>query len=141
MSPPTPFRIASASLAAALAVLALAACGSAVSTSSFKGEPHAVAQAISNLQSDATGGEQKKICANDLAASVVKGLGGQKACEQAIKKQLAEIESLDLTITSIKLDASAKTATASVKSTYAGKKRQGTVTLVKEGGRWKVSGI
>jgi hypothetical protein len=58
-----------------------------------------------------------------------------------IKKRLSEIENLDVTIESIKLAPGASTATASVKSTYAGKKRQGTVTLVKEGGRWKVSGI
>lgn len=118
----------------------LAACGGTVSTSSFKGEAHAVAQTLSNLQADATAADQKKICANDLAKSVVARLGGAKGCEAAIKGQLAEIDPpIELEVKSI--DVSGATATASVTSTYEGKKRLSTLSLVKEGGRWKVSGL
>src|ERR1700686_2384434 len=92
-------------LCGALLTVGLSACGSAVSTGGFKGEQHAVAQTISNLQSDATATDQKKICANDLAGAVVSRLGGTKGCEQAIKNQLAEIDSLEVKIQSITLGA------------------------------------
>jgi hypothetical protein len=128
-------------LCVAAAALALAACGSTVSTASFKGEQHAVAQAIANLQSDATASEQKKVCANDLAASVVSRLGGSKGCEKALKAQLAEIDSLEASVKSIQIAAGGSAATATVKSTYAGKSRTGSVSLVKEGKSWKIAAV
>jgi hypothetical protein len=125
-------------LCAPLLALALAACGSAtVSTSGFAGEDRNVAQAISNLQSDATAGEEKKICARDLAGPVVARLGGAKGCEAAIKNRLAEVDSFELSVTSIRLDGA--TASARVRSVRGGKNRLSTLTLVKEGGKWKTS--
>jgi hypothetical protein len=123
----------------ATSALALGACGSTVSTSGFKGEQHEAAQAISNLQSDATAGDEKKICTNDLAAAIVTKLGGTSACETAIKNQLAEVDSLEANIKSIAITGTA--ATASVKSIYSGKTRVHSVSLVREGGKWKVSGL
>ncbi len=124
-----------------LCALLLSACGSTVSTANFKGEQHEVAQTISNLQADATAGEQKKICANDFAATVVSRLGGTKGCEEAIKKQLAEIDSLEVSVQSVKLASGSTSATAAVRSIYEGKTRPGSVSLVKESGKWKVSGL
>jgi hypothetical protein len=124
-----------------LFALALTACASTVSTAGFKGAEHEVAQTISNLQSDATTVEQKKICANDLAASVVKRLGGSKGCEAAIKHQLAEVTNLEVKVESVKLGAGATTATAQVKSIHEGKTKASTVSLVKEAGKWKVSAL
>jgi sorbitol-specific phosphotransferase system component IIBC len=121
--------------------LALSACASTVSTASFKGGQHNVAQTIANLQTDATAGEQKKICANDLAAAVVSRLGGTKRCEAAIKKQLTEIDSLTVSVQSVKLAAAGTSATAAVTSVYEGKKRPSSVSLVKEGGKWKISAL
>ncbi len=121
--------------------LVLSACGTTVSTAGFKGEQHEVAQTVSNLQADATAGEQKKICGDDLAAAVVSRLGGSKGCEEAIKKQLAEIDSLEASVQSVKLAAGNTSATAAVTSIYEGKKRPSTVSLVKEGGKWKISGL
>jgi len=135
-------RRRSALICTPLLVLGMSACGSTVSTSSFKGEEHAVAQTLANLQSDATAGEQKKVCANDLAAGVVARLGGTAACEAAVKKQLAEIDSLEITVQSVKLAPNGKTATATATSVYEGKKRQTTVMLVKEaGGSWKIASL
>ena len=122
-----------------LIAVGLTACGSTVSTSSFKGEAHVVAQTISNLQADATAAEQKKICANDLARSVVSRLGGTKGCETAIKSQLAEVDSLELNVKSIAVTGA--TATANATSTYEGKTRPSKLSLLKEGGKWKVSGL
>jgi hypothetical protein len=123
----------------ALCAVALGACGSTVSTSGFKGEQHEAVQAISNLQTDATAGEQKKICANDLAAATVTKLGGTGGCEAAIKNQLVEVDSLEVNIQSVKITGAS--ASASVTSIYSGKKRPHSVSLVKEGGKWKVSGL
>jgi hypothetical protein len=139
MAPIPTSRRGRALACAPLLALALYGCGSSVSTSSFKGAQHEVAQTAANLQADATAGEPKKICANDLAAPVLARLGGQKGCEKAIKDQLAETDSLELSVQSIQIDAAGTTATAHVKSTYAGNRRAGTITLVKEGGSWKVS--
>jgi hypothetical protein len=142
-----------AALCSATLALALTACGTAVSTSSFKGEQHAVAQAIADLQSNAAASEQDKVCANDLSASLVRRLseservkepslpGGRAGCERAIKRQLSEIDNFEASVQGITIDAAKGTATASVKSTHEGKKRTATLTLVHEGGRWRVSGL
>jgi hypothetical protein len=122
----------------------LAACAGTTSTAAFKGEAHEVAQAISQLQSDATAGDQKKICANDLASAVVARVSSAPGgCDQAIKNELAEVDNFELSIQKVQLmgPPARRTATASVKSTYSGKTTLTTVSLVKEGGKWKVSGV
>jgi hypothetical protein len=128
-------------LCAPLSALALAACGSTVSTSGFSGEQHEVAQTISNLQADATAGEPKKICTNDIAAPVVARLGGAKGCEAAIKSQLSEVDSLEVSVQSVTVAPDGKTATAQVRSIREGKSRPGTISLVKEGGKWRISSL
>ena len=130
-------------LAAALALAlagSLGACGETASTGSFQGESHAVAQAIADLQSNVAAREQKKLCQNNLAAAVAARLaraGG--SCQAALKNQLLQIDATGLTIRSIAV--TGKTATARVKSTYSGRTRESTLTLVKEGGRWRISGV
>jgi hypothetical protein len=124
-----------------LLAVALAGCGSTVSTSGFKGEEHAVAQAVADLQSNATAGDQGKVCHKNLAASVVTRLGGVQACEAALKGQLSEIDSLEASVKSVQVAPSGKSATATIESVYEGKKRKRTVTLVKEGGSWKVESV
>lgn len=119
--------------------LPLAACGSTTSTAGFKGVEHEVAQTMANLQSDVTASEQKKVCAKDLAAAVVSRLGGTKGCEAAVKERLSEIDNTELVVESVKVAGS--TATASVKSVYDGKKKLTDVTLLKEGGKWRISAL
>jgi hypothetical protein len=135
-----------------LCALGLTACGTTVSTAGFQGEERAVAQRISNLQSDATAGDEQKICANDLASPVVERLSGIQptpgpvparalaGCKTAIKNQLAEVDRFDLSVQSIQLGAAGapRTATARVKSVWSGKTRPSTVLLVKEGATWKI---
>ena len=136
------------SLGAPLAVLALggalAGCASGVSTSSFKGEQHDVAQTVANLQSDVTASDQKKICSRDLSSSLVKRLNGAPGgCRRAVKDQLAEVDNLDLTVESVAVHAAgaARSATAVVSSTFEGKKRRSTLSLTFESGSWKLSGV
>jgi hypothetical protein len=126
-------------LCAPICAVALSACASTVSTSSFTGAKHNVAQTISNLQADATASEKKKICTTDLAATVVARLGGAKGCEAAIKSQLAEIDSFEVSVQSIDVAAGEASATAHVKSIEKGKSTPATVALVKEAGKWKIS--
>jgi hypothetical protein len=79
-----------------------------------------------------------------LAASVVTPLNRVRGgCTQAIKNQLAEIDSFELSIKAVHspTPGTPPRATATVKSIYAGKSRPSTVSLVKEAGRWKVSGL
>ena len=126
-------------LCAPLLATGIAACGSTVSTS-FKGERHAVAQTISNLQSHATALEAKKICGEDLASATVARLDtAAGGCKKAIETQLKEIDSFEVTVGSVQI--SGDKATARVKSIHTGKNRVDTLTLVREGGRWKISGL
>jgi hypothetical protein len=124
-----------------LCSLALSACGNTTSTAAFKGEQHEAAQAIANLQADATAADEKKICTEDLAASVVARLGTTKGCEAAIKSQLTEVDSLEATIGSVQIAPDGTSASARVESIYEGRHRVGPVLLVKEDGKWKVSGL
>jgi hypothetical protein len=141
----TPLKTpAPALLGATLLAFGLVACGSTVATSSFKGEKHEVAQAISNLQSDTRAGEQQKVCENDLAGPVLTRLStAPGGCKQAIKGQLAEIDNFDVTVESVHISATAskRTATARVKSVYNGKSRVRTVSLLFEGGKWKILSV
>jgi len=124
-----------------LSGLALSACGSTTSTAGFHGEQHDVAQTVANLQSNATAGEEKKICSQDLAAGVVRRLGGRTRCEAAIKSQLAAVDRLEVTVQSVQIAPDGASATAAVESIHEGKSRASNVALVKEGGDWKISGL
>jgi hypothetical protein len=131
-------------LCAACLALGLAACSKTLSITAFKGEEHAVAQTISNLQADVTAGDEQKICTNDLAAPVAARLNAAPGgCKQAIKNQLTELDNFEVAVQSVHLSTTGAqpTATAHVTSTYGGKTRASTLSLVKEGGKWKVSSL
>jgi hypothetical protein len=135
---------AAALLCAPLLALGLSACAKTVSTSGYSGESKEVVQKIKDFQADVTAGEEKKICEKDLASTLVKQLSSAKGgCQRAIKDQLGEIDSFEITVQSIKLGgtSAARTASAQVKSIHEGKTRASTLSLVKEGGKWKVSGL
>jgi hypothetical protein len=123
-----------------LLALGLAACGSTVSTSNFKGEAHAVAQRISDYQADVAAASEQKLCSEDLSSAARARLGAASGgCKQAIKRQLGSIDDYELTVE--KVAVSGATATATVKSTWSGKPRLATLALVKEGGGWRISGV
>jgi hypothetical protein len=129
---------------ASLLALALAGCGTSVASTNFSGERHDVAQAIANLQSDANSQEQKKVCDDDLASEVVTRLNATGGgCKQALKEQLAEIDNSEVKVDSVTLGTgrAAGTATARVRTIYAGKTRASTVLLRKQGGKWKLAAI
>jgi hypothetical protein len=136
--PPLSIKHALVLLCTPLLAVGVSACASTTS-GSFKGEPKAIAQTISDLQTEATAGEAKKICDNLLASVVTARLSSAPGgCTQAIKSQLSQVDTLELTVQSI-LPQTATTASAKVKNTYAGKAKISTVELVKEDGKWKIS--
>lgn len=117
---------------------AFAACGETVSTSSYKGEARHVAETVSDFQKDATASDEQKLCANDLAKTLTKRLGAAGGCQAVVKQQLGQVDALNLTVESIVVKGA--TAQARVKSTWAGKNQVSTLSLVREGTRWKISG-
>jgi hypothetical protein len=140
-------------LAVPLLALGFAACGSTVSTSGFKGEKHAVAQRISDYQSDVAAANERKLCGEDLSSAVRERLSaateagkrsssahssGSAGCKQALKRQLGSVDDYEATVE--KITVSGATATAIVKSTWSGKLRLATLELVKEGGGWRING-
>jgi hypothetical protein len=125
---------------AALLAVGLSACAKTVSTSGLKGEAKDAAETIKNLQTDVTAGDEKKVCANDLAKTLVRKLDASGGgCEKAVKGQLTEVDSFEVTVEAMQV--SGANATAHVKSIYSGKSRKGTLSLFKEGGKWKISAL
>jgi hypothetical protein len=125
-------------LCAALLAAVVSACASTTSNS-FKGESHAIAQTISDLQTYGTAGEAQKICSDLLSRAVTARLdSAQGGCKQALKSQLSQVDTPELTVEEVKQHG-ATSASAKVKSTHAGKNKVTTVTLVKEDGAWKIS--
>jgi hypothetical protein len=140
----SPLKRLFALLCAPLLAVTFAACSKTLSISAFKGEEHAVAQTISNLQADVTAGDEQKICTNDLAGPIVARLNATPGgCKQAIKNQLTELDNFEVAVQSVHLSTAGAqaTATAHVTSIYAGKTRASTLSLVKEGGKWKISSL
>lgn len=139
-----PLTRAVAVLCSLLAAVGVSACASSTVSSAFKGEAREAAQAISDLQSDARADDEQKVCANDLSSALVTRLNrASGGCKEAVKKQLAEVDNFEVSVHSVAVSPSAThpTASASVTSVSSGRIRPGTLLLVKEDGRWKVSGV
>jgi hypothetical protein len=135
---PVSIKHALALLCTPLLALGVSACAS-TTAGSFKGEAKTIAQTISDLQTEATAGEAKKICTNLLAGSVTTRLSAAPGgCTQAIKNQLSQVDTLTLTVQSV-LPKTPTSASVQVKGTYSGKSKVSTVSLVKEDGKWKIS--
>jgi hypothetical protein len=166
----TVLRRASAPLLAILLALGVGACGSTVSTSSFKGEAHAVAQRISDLQSDVSALNEQKICEQDFSRAARARLStpteagrhspsteaGRHSPAARIPRSASipgsvstckqalkrQLGSIDAyELTVEKIAVSGAAATARVRSTWAGKLSSNRLKLVKEGGSWRVEGV
>ena len=83
--------------------------------------------------------KNRRSAQNDLASTVIARLNSAPGgCKQALKNQLSQVDTQELTVEKVQPHGSTS-ATAEVKSTYAGKNKLTTVTLVKEDGAWKIS--
>jgi len=134
-----PITITAWLLAGAACAALLVGCGGGEVSSAFKGVEHAVAEAVGNLQSYATAGENEKVCAQLFTKANVKQLGGQVGCEAAVKSQLGEVDSFELSTKAVKVEGDK--ATANVESVVDGKKKSQQVQLVKEGGSWRIAAL
>jgi hypothetical protein len=134
-----PLRPLVAAICALAFTVGVSACAETASTNKFGGESHNVAQTVSNFQTDATAEDEKKLCDNDLAATLTVKLAHVGGCQAVLKAQLHEIDALGLKIESISVNGTH--ALARVKTTYMGKNRVTALALVKEGSHWKISGL
>ncbi|MDE3069137.1 MAG: hypothetical protein KGJ43_00210 [Acidobacteriota bacterium] len=121
------------------AVLGVAGCGETVSTSSFSGEGHAVAERISSFQRHATEASEGNICKDDVSAHLKQTLkAAHSSCAEALKEQLKQVEDVSLSVKSISVHGTS--AAARVQSTWSGKTCVSTLLLEREGKAWKIAG-
>jgi hypothetical protein len=129
---------------AALAAIAVAGCTTQTtsddSSDKFVGDQRLVANTIEDFESAASKGDQDQICRELLAKPLIADYaehGG--TCEKAVDGALKDTDSFGLTVESVSI-AGAK-ATARVKADRGKKDVIQTMTLVKEGPAWRISGF
>ncbi len=139
-------RLLAATLAGA--ALALAGCGaeagSNVSSADF-GDPvqRAVKASVDHFAELSGSRDYEQICSDLLAAPLVKGLDdakGTKDCADQLELSLRDVDENELAVRTIRV--SGTNAVAVVRPTGTGDvEEDARLTLVKEGSRWKLSGI
>ncbi len=143
MSPRLP--LAALLLAGALAAAGCGAeAGSNVDSVRFKEpERQAVADAVTDFADAAGSRDYDRICADELAAPLVKRLDAAKGtdeCPDQLERSLRDVDQTDLAVRDVRV--SGADAVAVVQPTGTGEKEaQSRITLVKEGSRWKLAGI
>ena len=130
---------ASRTFALLLAAAGLATgCGATGSNSAsdFSGVKKDVATTIDDLSSNARKSDERAICTNLLASSLIQQLqtGGQ-TCATAISHALDDADTVDMTVKSVTVTGTKATALVDSKQ----KATNDTFQLVKEGGRWKIA--
>jgi copper chaperone CopZ len=141
-----PRRLRTALLAAALAVAAaVAGCAPQQSSTSdkvsqFTGDQRAAAQAVEDLESAAQDGDEAKLCTQVLARAFAGRIGASGGgCTNAVHAAIKDTDSIDMTVESVRVNGDR--ATARVKFETGKTDRRGNVSLVREGGRWRVAGF
>ena len=118
--------------------------GSNVKSASFsEPERQAVAAAVQDFSDDVGARDYESICADRLAAPLVKELDdarGTDECPDQVELSLRDVDENDLAVRDVKVDGTS--AVATVQPTGTGNvEAQARFTLVKEGSRWKLSGL
>jgi hypothetical protein len=141
-------RRAPLALALALGALAVGGCGSKAgstpASATFSApEQQAVSATIKDI-ADASGGrDYAKICSDYLAAPLVKrfdGAKGTSGCADALEQSLRDVDQSKLAVRTIRVQGT--NAEAIVQPTGTGQvEKPARLALVKEGPRWKLSGI
>jgi hypothetical protein len=132
-------------LVAALGAALAAGCApqqssSSNSVSKFTGDQRAAAQTVEDLEKAAADSDEAKICTQILS----KALAGRIAanghgCGPGVDAAIKDTDSTGMTVEAVRV--TGNTATARVKLETGKKDRRGTITLVREGGRWRISGF
>lgn len=118
--------------------------GADVSSASFaEPERRAVAAAVTDFADAARTREYEEICADLLAAPLVKKLDdarGTERCPDQLENSLRDVDESDLAVRDVRIDGTS--AVAVVQPTKTGDvEQQSRFTLSKEGSRWKLAGI
>lgn len=124
-----------------LAALAVAGCGTASTTSAgkFSGESKNVAQTVDDLSSAARKSDEKAICTQLFARSLVQQLNsGSSTCQKTVGTQIDSADDTTLTVNAVKVAGS--NATATVTSKFDGHNQKRTLKLVRENGGWRIAG-
>jgi autotransporter adhesin len=138
-------RPSAAALAAVAACAALVAgcqptSSSKTDTSKFQGAQRQVAQAVDDFQNAASDGNDNVVCRDYLAKALADRLAaGGKGCPAVVHEAIRNADSLDMTVQSVQVNGGQ--ATARVKLETGKKDRTATLSLVREGGRWRIAGL
>ena len=130
--------------AAALAVGCGAEAGSDVTSADFPDpDRRAVAAAVTDFSDAARQRDYEQICADYLAAPLVKKLDDAKEtarCPDQLERSLRDVDETKLAVRNVRI--SGTNAVAVVQPTGTGDvEEQARFTLVREGPRWKLSGV
>lgn len=129
---------------AALAAGCGAEAGSDVESATFsEPERQAVSAAVRDFSDAARQRDYEQICADYLAARLVKALDDAKGtgrCPDQLERSLRDVDETELAVRDVRV--SGTNAVAVVQPSGTGDQEpQARFTLVKEGPRWKLSGI
>lgn len=129
---------------AALAAGCGAEAGSDVTSASFpEPERQAVAATVRDVSDAARSRDYEQICADYLAAPLVKALDDEKGterCPDQIELSLRDVDESELAVRDVRVDGT--NAVAVVQPTGTGDAEEpARFALVKEGPRWKLSGV
>ncbi len=119
-----------------LALLALTGCGAAASSAGdFEGEEARVAETVEDVQEAGTADEAQRVCDELLARALVQRFeaGGGGDCRQEVGTAFDDADEFELTVQDVTIQGT--TARARVEAEGGNR----TLTLVREGGRWRVS--
>ena len=131
MRPTVPLALA---LVLAL-VLAVAGCGATPSSAGdFQGEERRVAEAIEEVQSAGQSNEPQRLCDELFAEALVQRLqAGGANCRAELGAALDDVDDFELEVRDVTVQGTRATARVE------GENGALTLTLVREGGRWRVS--
>jgi len=121
-------------LLALLLVPALAGCGATAATGDFEGAEREVAQTIADVQAAGQAGDEEKLCDELFAESLVQRLqAGSANCRAELAPALDDADGFELEVQDVTVQGARATARVQ------GNGGRGTLTLVREGGRWRLA--
>jgi hypothetical protein len=131
-------------LAAAAVALALAGCAAQSSSNDssgkFRGDQRLVANTVEDFESAASKGDQGKICRDLLAQQLVARYAQRGGtCEKAVDRALKDTDSFGLTVENVNITGTQ--AAVRVKADRGKKDILQSMTLVKQGQGWRISGF
>jgi outer membrane PBP1 activator LpoA protein len=110
------------------------------SSGNFRGDQRLVANTVEDFESAASKGDQDKICRDLLASSLVTQYAQRGGtCEKAVDKALKDTDSFGLTVEKVTITGTQ--AAARVKADRGKKDIMESMTLVKQGAGWRISGF